>query len=117
MSKTHRSLFLKDIKEAFPELREELNRQHGLLHCEMHSFHRFVQSLIASEERNMVIKAFQIIEHHFAHGNDALVNAIAVSFLEHLDLGLAKNTPSWAYQYFPHGLREPYEQLRQYHGI
>ncbi len=116
MNKTHRSVFLKDVKEAFPELRTELNSQYGLLHCEMHTFHDYVQSLIAKEDKTKLIKAFMLLEHHFKNGNDKLVNAIGVSFLEHLDLGIAKGEPSWAYQYLPNSLREPYEQLRRYHG-
>jgi len=115
MNKTHRSILLHDIKKAFPELRKDLNEEHGLLHCEMHRFCDFVQSLIANDEKDKLIKAFQIIEYHFMNGNEALVNAIAVSFLEHLDLGLTKDTPSWANQYLPQSLRQFYKESRKYH--
>lgn len=117
MSKTHRSIFLKEVKEAFPELRESINEQYGLLHLEMHTFLDFVQEQIEAVNRGNVITAFQIIERHFENGNSDLVNAIGVSFLEHLDLGLAKGEPSWAIEVLPTSLRQPYEELRKYHGI
>jgi len=116
MKKTHRSIFLKEVKEVFPELRATLNAQHGLLHLEMHAFHGFVQDQIEKENKEKVIVAFQIIERYFKDGNSDLVNAIAVSFLEHLDLGLAKGNPSWAFELLPRNLCEPYEKLRKYHG-
>ncbi len=117
MKSTHRSIFIKDVKEAFPELTNEINSEHGLLHLEMHAFHNFVQNKIMENDEESVKKAFQIIEKHFLNGNSDLVNAICVSFLEHLDLGLAKGEPSWAYKFLPKNLNKPYEELRKYHGI
>ena len=117
MTHTHRSIFLKDVKESFPEIRDILNSEHGLIHCEMLAFLYFVRTQIEENKVKEVTRAFQIIEHHFKNGNSALVNAIAVSFLEHLDLGIAKGNISWAYEKLPSSLREPYEELRKYHGI
>ena len=105
------------MKEGFPELREPINEQYGLLNLEMHVFLDFVQEQINAGNRENVIKAFQIVERHFKNGNGDLVNAIGVSFLEHLDLGLAKGSPSWAVDVLPVSLRQPYEELRKYHGI
>ena len=117
MKKTHRSEFLKDVKKAFPDLVEEINSEHGLLHCEMHAFHRYVEENIKNNEKEKVIKSFQIIEHHFIYGNSSLTNAIGVSFLEHLDLGIAKGKPSWALEYFPKSLKSTYDELRKDRGI
>jgi hypothetical protein len=117
MNNTHRSVFIKEVKEAFPELRDKINKQYGLLNFEMHAFLDFVQEQINVGNRENVIKAFQIVERHFKNGNGDLVNAIGVSFLEHLDLGLAKGSPSWAVDVLPVILRQPYEELRKYYGI
>lgn len=117
MRKTDRSIFLKELKETFPDLKNEINSQYGLLHCEMHVFYSFVQDQIAQGNRERVLKAFQIIERHFLNGNKNLVTAIVVSFLEHLDLGVAKDKPSWALDLMPSSLRAPYEELRKYHGL
>ncbi len=46
MKKTHRSIFLKQVKEAFPELVAKINSEYGLLHLEMHAFLEFVQKQI-----------------------------------------------------------------------
>ncbi|MCB1838932.1 MAG: hypothetical protein KDI61_01550 [Alphaproteobacteria bacterium] len=117
MKKTHRSIFLKELKQTFPELKNEINSQYGLLHCEMHTFHQYVQDQITDNHKENVIKAFKIIEKHFLSGNKDLVTAIAVSFLEHLDLGIEKGKPSWALKFLPETLRAPYEELRKYHGL
>ncbi|MDD5057883.1 MAG: hypothetical protein PHQ60_08415 [Sideroxydans sp.] len=117
MNKTHRSIFIQEVKEAFPDLVSAINSEGGLLNLEMHAFHNFVQSKIAENDTKAVTKAFQIIEKHFENGNSALVNAIAVSFLEHLDLGVAKGNPSWALKVLPNSLRAPYEEIRKYHGL
>lgn len=117
MGKTHRSIFIKDVKEAFPELVKDINSEYGLLHLEMHVLHEFVQQQIDNENIENVKKAFQIIERHYKNGNGALVNAIIVSFLEHLDLGASKGKDSWALKLLPQSLRSPYDEFRQYHGI
>jgi len=112
MRKTDRSIFLKELKASFPDLKNEINSQHGLLHCEMHVFHSYVQDQITQGNREPVLKAFQIIERHFLNGNKNLV-----TFLEHLDLGVAKDKPSWALGLLPASLQAPYEELRKYHGL
>jgi hypothetical protein len=113
MKKSHRSIFLKEIKEAFPELVANINSEYGLLHLEMHAFLEFVQKQIERKNTEKVVLAFQLIERHFKYGNNALVNAIEVSFLEHLDL----EKGSWALKIMPTSLVAPYKQLRQYHDI
>ncbi len=105
------------MKAAFPELRQSINEQYGLIHLEMHVFLDFVKDQIDSANRDKVSRAFQIVERHFMNGNSDLVSAIGVSFLEHLDLGLAKEKPSWALEIFPSSLRQAYEEIRKYHGL
>jgi len=108
---THRSIFLKEVKEAFPEIRERINSEYGLLHCEMHDFTDHVQGLIDSGDKEEVIKAFKIAERHFLNGNCDLVNAVAVSFLEHLDFADGKYRRKWAYDLLPKSMRKTYHDL------
>jgi hypothetical protein len=80
----------------------------------MHTFHDFVQNQIKQHNRNAVIQAFNIIDRHFEQGNSNLVTAIAVTYLEHFDLGLARGDPSWALDVLPSELRQPYEEFRNF---
>lgn len=116
MTKTHRSIFLKEVKEKFPEIRKAINSEGGLLHCEVGVFLDYVMQLIRKHDKERVIDAFKIIERHYHLGNRELANAIAISFLEDLDLGLSKGNVSWAYEYLPKSLIKDYESLRKYHG-
>jgi hypothetical protein len=96
MTELHRSDFLKLAKEAFPELRSELNKQYGLLHLEMHTFCDFVQLAIDSDDRATVSRAFQLCDQLLKGGNSDLVNALTVSLLEHLNFEDGHKSRSWA---------------------
>src|SRR5579885_887515 len=88
-----RSAFLREVKEAFPQLRASLNAEHGLLHLEMHAFANFAQDAIYTGDADAVRICFMIAARYHADGNGAMQNAVVVSFLEHLDL---RNAP-WAW--------------------
>ena len=111
MTRLHRSLFLKEIKESFPELRDDLNQQWGLLHLEMHAFYRFVQSRIDDEDRGSVDKAFQLADKYLRKGNADLVNALSVSFLEHLNFEDGRAKRSWARSHMTSALLKQYEMI------
>jgi hypothetical protein len=96
MTKLHRSDFLREAKALFPSLREDLNRQEGLLHLEMDVFYRFAQAAIDDGNRETTLKAFQFAERILRHGNPDLVNAVTVSFLETLNLEDGKKARRWA---------------------
>jgi hypothetical protein len=51
MTALHRSDFLKEAKGLFPELRDPLNREYGLLHLEMHAFCDFVRQRTDSGDK------------------------------------------------------------------
>ena len=98
----HRSDFLKQLKQLFPSLRNEINQEYGLLHCEMAVFHNHVQDLIKRDRRDEVGKAFTFAHHCYTHGNNALKKAIDVSFVEGLELKDFK----WAWNLLPTQLQE-----------
>lgn len=114
MTKLHRSVFLKEAKSLFPELRGELNRQYGLLHLEMHVFCDFVQRLIEKGEEHRVIQAFQFAERMLRDGNSDLVNALTVSFLEHLNFEDGKVQRAWAHKLMPQSLAQQHAAIVEY---
>jgi len=114
MPKRHRSEFLKELKALFPQLTHELNQEYGLLHLEVHTFTRFVQSLIDAGEKEELVKAFQLVEKYMREGNAALANALGVSFLEHLNFTDGKVPRQWAEALLPPYLKAQYDDLMAY---
>ena len=107
MTGLHRSIFLKEVKDAFPDLRAEINEQYGLLHLEMGVFADFVQRAIARENAKDVALCFKLAEKYYGDGNDRMKNAIAVSLIEHLHLQNAE----WAWKLLGPMLQRVYLQL------
>ena len=86
MGNLDRSIFLKEVKGTFPDLRDEINSQYGLLHLDVHVLADFVQRAIALGNAKDVALCFGLAEKYYRDGNDRMKNAIAVSFIEHLPL-------------------------------
>ena len=106
MAALHRSIFLKELKETFPQLRARINAQYGLLHLEIHVFADFVQHAIAVGDRETVRFSLMMAERYYRGGSVQLSNAIFVSFLEHLDLREAR----WAWDLLGPSLKQAYLQ-------
>jgi hypothetical protein len=107
VDRLHRSIFLKEVNDAFPGLRDEINSQHGLLHLEVHVFADFVRRAITLESAKDVALCFKLAEKYYRDGDDRMKNAIGVSFVEHLDL---HNAP-WAWELLGPILKREYLQL------
>jgi hypothetical protein len=107
MGDLHRSIFLKELKDVFPDLKAEINAQCGLLHLEMHVFADFVQRAINIGNTKDVASCFRLAEKYYRDGTDQLQNAIGVSFVEHLDLRNAQ----WAWELLGPILKREYLQL------
>lgn len=81
MGSMHRSEFLKEARELFPEITASLDRQYGQLHPEMAVFGHFPQAAIDAGDRARVV---QFAERMLERGNRGLANAVTESFLEDL---------------------------------
>src|ERR1700722_10958393 len=79
MEELHRSIFLKELKIAFPQLKDDIKQARSCL---------------------------MLAEKYCSGGNADLRNAIAVSFVEHLDLRQAQ----WAWDLLGPHLRDVYLQ-------
>jgi len=110
----HRSDFLREAKTLFPSLKEDLNKQYGLLHLEMHAFCDFVQTAIDQGDRSTVAQAFNFSARLLAEGNSQLVNALTVSMLEHLNFEDGKVQRSWAQVLMPQTLAAQYRVIVEY---
>ena len=104
METLHRSIFLKELKETFPQLRAPINAQYGLLHLKIHAFTDFVQHAIADGDKETVRLSFMMAERYYSGGDAHMRNAICVSFVEHLDLQKAQ----WAWDLLGPSLKQEY---------
>ncbi len=96
--KLHRSIFLKELKERWPELISRLNDQGNLTHMEVSIFLEIVQYNIDTMNRKLVKECFVVLEKYLKNGSQELQQAIGVSFLEDLNLNDSKKTSrSWAF--------------------
>lgn len=112
--KLDRSQLLKEIKEAFPEIRSEINSEEGLLHLEVGVFYQFTQKIINEGEREKVAKSFEIANRYYLGGNSKVQNAIGVSYVEGLEFkNTKKNIREWAWEIFPERLKTEY---MEFHG-
>ena len=74
------------VAHEFPQLRDELEYwEDDLPHLQMAEFLNFTQVAIEARSSDVVRKTFEIATSALKSGDDALLNAIYVSFLEQLD--------------------------------
>ncbi len=116
MDKLHRSQFLKELRTAFPRLRNDLNQEDGLLHLEIGVFMRFVQTLIDTGDQDALVTALRIADRFLQNGNGQMVNALTVSFLEHLNFEDGKVPRRWAWECMPPALKERYQAIAKYNA-
>ena len=83
-------MFLKEIKNTFPELISPINREEGLSTFEMDVFYEFTQQNINDGEREIVCKCFEIANRYYIGSNNKFRNIIVISFIESLDFDNTK---------------------------
>lgn len=103
----HRSLLMARLKSEFPELRRQLNQWDGLLHLEVGAWAQFTQTAIQQGFAETVKTCFGIAHEYYVGGNGKMQNAIAVSFLEGLDL----RQDEWAWKLLTRELKEVVREL------
>ena len=103
-----RSEFLRIVKQQFPELREPINKEQGLLHFEVDVLRRYSQKAIFDGDRQALANCFKIAEQAYSEGNRSLKNAIDVSFVEGLDFVTPHKRYDWAWDMLPKTLRSLY---------
>jgi len=114
MKRLHRTEFIADLKAAFPEIQAAINREGGLLYLEMSAFTRFVQSRIDAGDKDALGRVLQLADHYLRYGNKKLVNAMTVSFLEHLNFEDGKVLRQWAWDFMTPALRARYHEIMKY---
>ena len=89
--------FVRLTLEQFPELREEFEEYPDLLHAQMHAFERRMGRAKAEEDWAAYRRGMRLAHELWCRPDHALLNALNVSFLEHLDFDGASGPKAWGY--------------------
>src|SRR6266496_2722168 len=91
------------IESEFPELAEAIHDEiyEGLLHLQIAEFSRLTQKAIDDGDKAKFTKICALFKFLFLNGSPDLVNALNVSFLEHLNVTDGKKKRAWAYDAMP----------------
>jgi|tagenome__1003787_1003787.scaffolds.fasta_scaffold20285902_2 hypothetical protein len=76
--------FIEQLVAEFPELREDIEDESGLLHNQMHAFTRLTNDAIRAGDYQAVRRHFVFVDRFFHHSVDELENGWYVSYLEGL---------------------------------
>ncbi len=105
----HRSEFLKELKEKFPDLTNDINQEYGQLHFEVNVMRKRAQKAIYDGDRKSLDLLFNLASIGYEKGNSDLKDAIDVSFVEPLEFKeTKKNNYKWAWESMPETLKQLY---------
>jgi hypothetical protein len=97
------------IKNTFPELRSTINENGNLYYNSIGSFAKFTQEQIDSGDRIKLKLCYALARELMMNGNHDVINAIHVSYLEHLNFSDSKrNHRSYAMALMPPVLHAGY---------
>jgi hypothetical protein len=77
-------------------------------------FSRLAQRCIDNSDRKSLAHVFAIALNLHTNGNAAVLNAINVSFLEHLSFTNGKVARQWAYGEMPPSLCKAFDDMQRY---
>jgi len=104
------------IEAQFPELAAALHDElhDGLLHVQIAVFSRLAQAAIDNGDRAQLTKIFELFRFLFLNGSPELINALNVSFLEHLNVTDGRVKRAWAYAAMPALIKNAFDKLAEY---
>jgi hypothetical protein len=100
----HRSEFLKELKETFPELRDAINQHNGLLAFEIGEFTSFTNQAIGDQEKSTVETCYRLAQKAYLNGNKTMKALINTEYVESLNM----RHNEWAWEMLPDLLKELY---------
>jgi len=104
------------IAAKFPHLGEELhnNTWEGLLHLQMGVFSHWAQDSIDAGDREAWRQITEVFIELWRDSSPDVINALNVSFLEHLDFTDDKEHRSWAYKAMPREMQKAWDEMEAY---
>lgn len=106
--------FVAELYERFPAIRDEIDPEieGGLLHLEMGAFLHFTLDQIRAKRREEVVRSFDFLKRLLLGGDNPVLNAVHVSFLEHLPHD--DESMQWAWELMSPQLREAWIAIWEY---
>lgn len=104
------------IETEFPELIDDLHDEvnEGLLHLQIAEFYRLAQKAIDNGDKAKLGKVYELFRFLFLNGSPDLINALNVSFLEHLNITDGKKKRAWAYEAMPPLIKKAFDEMAEY---
>ena len=104
------------IEQRFPQLSEDLHDDiaEGLIHLQVAEFRRLAQSYIDSKDEAGFARVCGLFLELFENGAPELVNALNVSFLEHMNFDNGKVARRWAYAAMPKKMQVAFDEMEDY---
>ena len=114
MSAIDHEQFICELYQRFPAVRDEIDPEieGGLLHLEVSAFTRLTLQAIEATNRDAVTRCFQFAERLLVHGDNAVKNAVYVSYLENLEF--AEESQLWAADLMPRALLRAWFEIQEY---
>ena len=81
----------------FPELRAEFDEYPDLLHLQMHALERLAEHAKADRDWMLYRRIMLFADRLWRRSDDELLNALNVSFLEHLEFDGPDGPKAWGY--------------------
>jgi hypothetical protein len=106
------STFRGMVLSEFPSLLKDFEEWDGLLHLQVSEFRQFTQNAIEAHYFGVVSRCLQIATIALREGDDALRNAIYVSYLE--DLDFRSDAAKQAKQLMPGELKKGLDDILEY---
>lgn len=104
--------FREMVLSEFPSLLKDFEEWEGLLHLQVSEFRQFTQNAIEAHSFGVVSSCFQTATTALREGDDALKNAIYVSYLEELDF--RSDAAKQAKQLMPGELKKGLDDILEY---
>ncbi|HEU4754509.1 MAG TPA: hypothetical protein VFU47_15480 [Armatimonadota bacterium] len=104
--------FVRMALAEFPELREEFEEDSGLLHLQMAAFARLAQRAKGQGDWETYGRCVRLADQLWRRADPELLNALNVSFLEHLDFEGPRGTRAW--EILTPALRKGWEDMQAY---
>lgn len=106
MNLIHRSIFLKEIKEHYPQLTSELNKQESMFDWEVSVFLKFVQERIDNGDQQNSRILLERVGRYYRSGDQALKEHIRNGVCEDMRFEDSKKiVRSWSKEYLSDPLK------------
>ena len=96
----------------FPELHDAFELDAGLLHLQMHAFTRLAQAAKGRGDWETYARCMRLADELWRQPDHELLNALNVSFLEHLDFDGPRGPTAW--EHLTPALRDGWQAMRAY---